>query len=219
MAHFPSTQWSLIRQAGSTSSGRAAFGELARIYRGAIAAYFRARMNADAAEDATQSFLALSFEHAWWSRADAALGTFRGFLLLLLRRHLARSFEQQTSARDEGAEAAIDEGADTDRQFDLRFALALTQRAVDAQRTRYGERGRGPLFEQLLPLLSSPPEHGELKHIAQTLGVPANSLTVELQRLRKRLRENMRTLVQDLCADEAAFAVEWATLQRILEGG
>jgi DNA-directed RNA polymerase specialized sigma24 family protein len=220
MAQFPSTQWSLIRQAGASASGRSAFGELARAYRGAILAFFRARLSVDAADDATQSFLALSFEHAWWSRADAAMGTFRGFLLLLLRRHLGHLREQHPGTDDAAAaETVADDAPEADRQFDLRFALALTQRALDAQRTRYRERARGELFEQLLPLLSSPPEHGELKRIAQTLGVPANSLTVELQRLRQRLREAMRELVRDLCIDEATFAAEWAAVQRILDGG
>ena len=218
MAQFPSTQWSLIRQAGSSTSGRSAFGELARAYRGAILAFFRARLDADAADEATQSFLALSFEHAWWSRADAALGTFRGFLLLLLRRHLGHLRERQSVANDDDIEDLADDTADADRQFDLRFALALTQRAVDAQRERYRERGRGELVHQLLPLLSSPPEHGELKRIAETLGVPANSLTVELQRLRKRLREEMRAQVRELSADESTFEVEWAAVQRILGG-
>ena len=219
MAQFPSTQWSLIRQAGSTSSGRAAFGELARTYRSAIVAFFRTRMDADTAEDAAQSFLALSFEHAWWTRADAALGSFRGFLLLLLRRHLGHLRAQRAATDDDAdLEAVADEMPAADRQFDLRFALALTTRAVDMQRARYRERGRRDLFEQLLPLLSSPPEHGELKRIAETLGVPANSLTVELQRLRKRLREEMRGLLQELCANETSFATEWMALQRILDG-
>lgn len=219
MAQFPSTQWSLVRQSASSTSGRAAFGELAQAYRGAILAFFRARMDVDAAEDATQSFLALSYEHAWWTRADAALGTFRGFLLMLLRRHLGHLRERQPTANGDAAETLVDAAPDADHQFDLRFALALAQRAIDAQRARYHERGRGDLFEQLLPLLSSPPEHGELKRVAATLGVPANSLTVELQRLRKRLREEMRAGVRDLSADETAFEVEWAAMQRILDGG
>lgn len=220
MPHFPSTQWSLVRQAGATPSGRDAFAELVRAYRGAILAFFRARLPREAAEDAAQSFLAASYEHAWWSRADAQLGSFRHFLRVLLRRHLGRL----RAAREPVANPALDADAladaapDAERQFDRRFALALTARALDAQRERYRARGRGELFERLLPLLSSPPEHGELKPIAAALGLPANTLTIELTRLRQRLREQMRALVADLCADEASFAAEWAAVQCILEG-
>lgn len=221
MPQFPSTQWSLIRQSGTTPSGRDAFGELVHAYRGAILAFFRARLPADSAEDATQSFLALSYEHAWWSRADAQLGSFRNFLLVLLRRHLGRVNASRRPAGDAAIDTdeIADAAPEADRQFDLRFALALTARAIDAQRERYRSRGREALFEQLLPMLSSPPEHGELKTIAASLDLPANTLTVEISRLRQRLRGQMRDLVADLCADEASFAVEWAAVQRILEGG
>ena len=220
-AHFPSTRWSLIRQSSATPTGRDAFGELAKAYRAAILGYFRARLPADAAEDATQSFLAASFEHAWWSRADANLGSFRTFLLMLLRRHLGRLRAEHEPMQGAQADldAIADDAPDADRQFDLRFVLALTARAVDEQRGRYAQRGRGALFERLLPLLSSPPEHGERNAIADALGMPANTLTVELQRLRQRLRESMRGLVEELCADEATFAAEWAAVQRILDGG
>ncbi|HEY2345309.1 MAG TPA: hypothetical protein VGH80_05420 [Xanthomonadaceae bacterium] len=220
MAQFPSTRWSLIRQSGTTLSGRAAFGELAQAYRSAILAYFRARLPASEAEDATQSFLTASFEHAWWSRADAQRGSFRHFLFVLLRRHLARWRAAREPAGSPAVEAdeIADSAPEADRQFDLRFVLALTARAIEAQRARYAQRGREALLERLLPLLSSPPEHGELKAMAAALDMPANTLTVEINRLRLRLREEMRGMVEDLCADEATFAVEWAAVQRILEG-
>jgi len=70
----------------------------------------------------------------------------------------------------------------------------------------------------LLPLLSAPPGHGELKSVAASLDMPANTLTVELQRLRKRLREEMRAQLAQLCADETTFAAEWSVLQRVLHG-
>jgi DNA-directed RNA polymerase specialized sigma24 family protein len=221
VAHFPSTQWSLVRQSGMTPSGRTAFAELACTYRAAILAFFRARLPSGDAEDATQSFLASSFEHAWWSRADAQLGSFRNFLLVLLRRHVAHLRDARKPSADAAVDidASADDAPAADRQFDLRFVVALTSRAIDEQRVRYSQRDRRELFERLLPLLTSPPEHGELKTIAATMGMPANSLTVELNRLRQRLREQMRQLVEDLCADERSFAAEWEAVQHILEGG
>jgi DNA-directed RNA polymerase specialized sigma24 family protein len=219
MAEFPSTQWSLIRQSGSSASRQAAFGELVRMYHAAILAFFRARLPADTAEDATQSFLAASYEQEWWARADAQIGSFRSFLRVLLRRYLGHVRESRHTDEPLGEKDVPDDSPSADRQFDLHFALVLTARAIDTQRTRYHERGREAMFERLLPLLSSPPEHGELKAIATSLGMPANTLTVELQRLRRRLREDMRTQVRDLCADETAFLAEWAAVQHILDGG
>lgn len=221
MPQFPSTRWSLIRRSGLSSDGRVAFGELTRMYRPAIVAFFRARLGAEAAEDAAQSFLVASFEQAWWPRADAGLGSFRSFLLLLLRRHAGHVRDAAVLPLDDthdGSDVA-DDTADAERRFDSRFALLLTAQAIEAQRTRYRERARGALFERLLPLLSAPPEHGELKTLAAELAMPPNTLTVEIQRLRKRLREAMRAQLGELCADAATFEAEWAALQRVLDGG
>lgn len=220
MAQFPSTQWSLIVRSGQTPSARhAAFGELASAYRSAILDFFRARLKAQDAEDATQSFLTSSYEHAWWSRADATVGSFRGFLLMLLRRHLGRLRGNCESASDDtAAEAIVDHAPLAEQQFDTRFALVLTARAIDKLRGRYHERSRDQLLEQLLPLLASPPEHGQLRILAETLELPANSLTIELRRLRARLREHLRGELMDLCVDEAAFASEWLAMQDILGG-
>jgi DNA-directed RNA polymerase specialized sigma24 family protein len=203
-----------------SSDGRVAFAELARMYRPAIVAFFRARLGADAAEDATQSFLAASFEHVWWSRADAGIGSFRSFLLMLLRRHVGHVRDSASVPIDNTNDVTeiADDAPDAARQFDSRFALVLTAHAIEAQRARYRERERGEVFERLLPLLSAPPEHGELKSIAAGLQMPPNTLTVELRRMRKRLREEMRAQLEQLCADDATLAAEWAVLQRVLDG-
>jgi len=221
MAQFPSTQWSLIRRSGeSPSARRLAFGELALAYRGAIRAFFGARLRAEDAEDATQSFLSESFEHAWWARADSESGSFRGFLLLLLRRHSQHLAKTRLDLVDapEAMAAIADPGPAADQQFDTRFALLLSARAIERLRQRYRQRDRGALFEQLLPLLANPPEHGRLKQIAETLGVPANTLTIECTRLRSRLREGLRAELLELCADTTAFDHEWSALQQVLGG-
>lgn len=221
MAQFPSTQWSLIRRSGETPSQRhIAFGQLALAYRNAILAFFRARLAATDAEDATQAFLTASYEHAWWARADAEIGSFRGFLLMLLHRHLGhlRGTRVEMTGACDVAPLLLDPLPSSDHQFDTRFALVLTGRALQVLRLHYRERGRGAMFKQLLPLLASPPEHGELKPIALSMQMPANTLTIELKRLRARLREQLRAELMNLCADEAAFASDWSALQRVLDG-
>jgi len=221
MAQFPSTQWSLIRRSGETPSQRhTAFGELALTYRRAILAFFRARLTAADAEDATQSFLAASYEHAWWARANAEVGSFRGFLLMLLHRHLGHVRAEKIDMSSDPAviEAIADLAPAAEQQFDTRFALVLTTRAVDTLRSRYRERGRAELFDRFLPLLGAPPEHGELKQIAESMQIPANTLTIELKRLRTRLREQLRAELMDLCADESSFESEWTILQQVLGG-
>lgn len=217
---FPDTQWSLIRASGGTpSERRVAFDVLVRAYRPAIVAYFAARLDRTLAEDAAQSFLTSSFEGAWWSRADAALGSFRGFLLILLRRHLGHLRSKGSDASRQGdVEDLADESPGADRQFDARFALVLTACAVERLRADYTKRGRAALIDSLLPLLSAPPAYGEGREIAEKIGLPPNTLVVETKRLRARLREALRHELRDLCADDAVFEREWAGLRDVLGG-
>jgi len=222
MADFPSTKWSLILRCGQSPSLRhSAFASLALRYRGAICAYFRARLDRDAAEDATQSFLAQSFEHAWWARAEPHSGSFRCFLFMLMRRHLGHlrgSAQRCASVSAIDIEALADETADPQRQFDARFALLLTARAVTSLRARYAGRGRGLFFEQLLPLLSAPPDHGRIREVATQLCMVPNTLTIEIKRLRVRLRDALRAELSELCAESAALESEWASLLEVIGG-
>lgn len=215
MAAFPSTQWSLIRgSAWPEADRRAAFGTLVQRYTPAIRAYLRARVPAAQVDDVLQSFLLESYDHDWFARADAGRGSFRGFLLLLLRRHV------QNLRRAAGA-AVVDPEAmpepagadDPERAFDARFLLVLTGEALDRVRTDYAARGRGTLVDHLLPLLGAPPVRGELVAMGARLGIPANTLAVELKRLRARLADAMRTALAALCIDAETATREWDALR------
>ena len=219
MADFPSTQWSLIRgSALSQVDRRGAFAALARAYQPALRAYLRARLGADEAEDALQAFLAQSWEHAWFSRADPEFGSFRGFLLVMLKRHVGHWRERRRLATDEiDADAPIvdaDPGNDPQRAFDSRFLMTLTQQGLERVRAAYAARGRAPVCEALLPLLTSPPAKGDLAALSAQLGMPANTLEVELKRLRERLAGAMREQLSELCVDAQTAEREWQQLRR-----
>lgn len=219
MAEFPSTQWSLIRgSALSQAERRAAFGTLAQAYRPAMRAFLRARLPAEEAEDALQAFLAQSFEHAWFARADPAFGSFRGFLLLMLRRHVGHWRERRRAADvsfDEDPMFVDETGeGDPQRAFDARFLAALTRQAIARLRSAYAARGREATFDALLPLLSAPPQKGELATLSERLRVPANTLAVDLRRLRGRLAAAMREELRGLCIDEPTAEREWQQLRR-----
>ncbi len=215
MAGFPSTQWSLIRAgAGDEAQRRASFGELVRRYQPAIRAYLRARLPAGQADDAMQAFLLQSFEHDWFARADPALGSFRGFLLLMLRRHAQRWHERADPAGVALVEAPEGIAADDpERAFDARFLLTLTAEAVDRLRAVYADRGRTALVDVLMPLLTEPPGQGDLVAAAASLGMPPNTLAVELRRFRSRLSEMMRQQLAELCADPEAAERDWQSLR------
>ena len=219
MADFPSTQWHLIRgSALSQDDRRGAFSALVVAYQPAILAYLRSRLGAADAEDALQSFLAASYEHAWFARADPDFGSFRVFLLVMLKRHVGhwrekRSLTTETIDDESTGLPDADAGVDPERAFDARFLMTLTAQALAQLRKTYAARERAALFDQLLPLLTSPPERGDLAAIAARMEIPANTLAVELKRLRERVAGAMREQLAELCVDPITADRDWQALR------
>ena len=157
MAAFPTTRWSLIR-ASDRPAGElaAAWGDLVRDYRPAIVGFFRRSALAREADDMAQEFLLRSMRDGWWSRADPGVGSFRRFLLVLLKRFAAMQADAAHRRHEmTGVDIAESDHCDTpDRQFDLEFALCLTRSALDALQAEYAGSGRAGLFTALQPWLS-----------------------------------------------------------------
>jgi hypothetical protein len=197
MAVFPTTRWSLIqasdRQPGDVS---AAWGDLVRVYRPAIVAFFRRSALARDAEDLAQEFLLRSMRDGWWSRADPEVGSFRRFLLMLLKRFL--SMQNDAGHRRFEASGVIveerDHGYTPERQFDLEFALCLTRVALAELGGEYQNSGRGEIFAALQPWLSETPGHGELAALGARMGVAPNTLAVQLKRSRASRKRCARRL-------------------------
>lgn len=219
MAVFPTTRWSLI-QASDRQPGEvaAAWSDLVRDYRPAIIGFFRRGACAREAEDLAQEFLLRSMRDGWWSRADREVGSFRRFLLVLLKRFLAmehaaghRRFELTGAIVEERDHAQTPE-----RQFDLEFALCLTRIALAQLRGEYESNGRGDLFDTLQPWLSETPEHGELVALSGSLGMTSNTLAVQLKRLRARFQKAVRAALADLSLDAEHAAADLDALRVVL---
>lgn len=219
MAVFPTTRWSLIRASErSDADVAAAWGELVRNYRPAIVGFFRRSALASDAEDLAQEFLLRSMRDGWWSRADPEVGSFRRFLLVLLKRFLAmqrkaghRRFEMTGIEIEEAADVASPE-----RQFDLEFALCLTDSALTGLRSEYEAGGRVELFNALQPWLSEAPDHGELAALGASVGIAANTLAVQLKRLRARFQKSVRAALAELCVDAEHANADFASLRAAL---
>ncbi|MDX1570376.1 MAG: sigma-70 family RNA polymerase sigma factor [Xanthomonadales bacterium] len=216
---LPTTRWSLIRASaeGNTDASRA-WETLVAGYERAILAFFRRSGLRDEAEDLTQSFLAESIEGGWWARADEGRGSFRNFLYLLLKRFLAKRYRQLAAMPETGNQddTLADRAGSAGRAYDLAFVLSLTRNAMEALREDYAGRDRRDLFDRLMPLISDPPEHGELQDVAETLGIRPNTLTVEMRRLRQRLSKCLQREVQELCTSDAQYEAEMKAIRALL---
>lgn len=219
MSVFPTTRWSLIHASRlQPQDAAAAWSVLVRDYRPAIVAYFRRSALAREAEDLCQEFLLSSMQNDWWARAEEDVGSFRRFLLALLKRFLLNRWN---SAQQHGEVLAenVDTGSHDDTpeaRFDLQFALCLTRAALDALRERYARDGRVALFAQLEPWIAESPAPGELAAVAAAMDVAPNTLAVQLKRVRQRLREAIRTALTELCIDRAQVDADLAALRDAL---
>jgi DNA-directed RNA polymerase specialized sigma24 family protein len=219
MAEFPTTRWSLIRTSSRPpAEAAAAWAELVRDYRPAILGFFRRSALAREADDLTQEFLLRSMREGWWSRADIDIGTFRRFLLVLMKRFLQQQRERSHRHFEMSGENAA-EVADPntpERQFDLDFALCLTRNALTELRADYVRDGRGELFDALQPWLSDPSGRGELAALGARLQVAPNTLAVQLKRLRFRFQKAVRTTLAQLSIDAEHAAAELEALRLAL---
>jgi len=228
MSAFPTTRWSLIRASQQPPrDAAAAWSALVRDYRPAIVAYFRRGVLARDAEDLAQEFLLHSMQAGWWSRADADAGSFRRFLLALLKRFRLNRENTAQQRREvlvatndsDGAHTAASAEDSPEAQFDLQFALCLTRNALAALRERYARDGRDALFAQLEPWLADAPAHGELATLAAQLEIPANTLAVQLRRMRQRLQESIRAALAELCLERVQVDADLAALRDALARG
>ncbi|HVH36799.1 MAG TPA: hypothetical protein VM847_22090 [Tahibacter sp.] len=219
MAAFPSTRWSLIRatdrEPGETA---AAWSALVRDYRPAIVGFFRRSAGVCDAEDLAQEFLLRSMRDGWWSRADPDVGSFRRFLLVLLKRFLSMQNDaghRRFEATGTDLETA-DHGPTPERQFDLDFALCLTRTALARLRGDYENGGRADVFDVLQPWLAETPPHGEFAALGARLGVAPNTLAVQLKRLRTRFRKSVHAALADLSLDAGQTAADLEALRSVL---
>lgn len=218
MAELPTTQWSLLQRCGlHDTHGRGAWSALITAYRPVVLVFFRRSPLAAEADDLTQAFLTRSLEQDWWRRADPQRGSFRGFLYTLLRRFLGHEMARRQAVPLTGVEShPVDTSPAMDRAVDLAFLARLSASALERLRGDYGRRRRLALFDALAGWLQEPPGHGDLAELAERLGLPANTVSVEWKRLRGRFAASLRECLVDLCADAAQAEQEWQALRELL---
>lgn len=219
---FATTHWSVVLEAGRPGSPDAdrALAELCRVYWYPLYAYVRRFGHSpEAAQDLTQEFFARLLEKNYLTAASAEKGRFRTFLLVVLKRFLAKEWSRDHALKRgggrlqipidaEGAESRyLAEAADNlepERIYERRWAATLLEQALQHLREEYERSGRGHEFEQLKEFLAA--ERGSIPYdkLAAALGISAGAARVQLHRLRKRFR----TLFRDQIAQTVSSPEE-----------
>lgn len=209
-AHFPTTRWSLVLQAGNPNSplARESLAELCRAYWYPLYAYIRRRGNVpEQAKDLTQDFFARALEKGLLAEADPNRGRFRSFLRTVCTHFLANRHDWDQARKRGGSQTVLPidsveaegryalELADDltpERIFDRSWALTLLGRVLDQLGREYDNAGKGTTFEALRDMLSGDPELHSYSAVAARLGMSEGAARVAAHRLRRRYGDLLR---------------------------
>jgi len=208
-AWFDATSWTMVHEAGQPTlpEADAARAKLCQAYWYPLYFYVRRLGHSpEDAQDLTQEFFARLLEKNYVATADREKGKFRSFLLLLLKRFLAREWARANRQKRGGGVELIPldlehtenryvaEPADElspDKAFDRRWAQVLLARVTDRLQAQCVAEGKGHLFAELHPLLSGEGEE-PYEAVARRLQIPKATLKVLVHRFRQRYGQLLR---------------------------
>lgn len=207
---FPTTQWSVVLEAGTGDLllAAAALERLCCNYWHPVYAFVRYRgQSPHDAEDTTQSFFAFLLEKETLKKVDREKGKFRSFLLAGLNNFLTNQWDKQRVLKrgggrkiislDDTAEAAyIKEPVDQlspEKFFERQWAMTLVNHVLARLKQEYDKGERIKLFARLEPELTRESNPELYAAWAVELGLTEGALQVALHRLRRRFGELLRS--------------------------
>lgn len=186
------------------------------------------------AKDLTQEFFARLLEHNWIAHADRHKGRFRSFLLMALKRFLAKEWDKVKTLKrggqmrfvplqlDTGEILYAREPADTctpEQVFEKQWALVLLRSVLNRLREDYAREGKDTLFRTLEPCLVGSREQQPYAVLAAELRMSEGAIKVAVCRLRERYRTCLKEKIAQTVASPAEVDEELRHLFRVLARG
>jgi RNA polymerase sigma-70 factor (ECF subfamily) len=231
MSRFQTTRWSLIAAAAheTPAHARPALEQLCRAYRPPVLAYIRhSGLGAGEAEDLAQAFFLRFLERGWYTDADPRRGRFRSLLLTSLRHFLADEHARQAAAKRGGGmrsdggddlEQVQDAGETPEQAFDRAWLGTVLARAMARLQREWMMAGKQAQFAQLAPLLVERPDRDAMREAAEASGQRGNTVSVQVHRMRKRLRQLVRLELMQTVGNREALEEEFRQLRIVLDEG
>jgi RNA polymerase sigma-70 factor (ECF subfamily) len=221
---FGTTAWSLVLAAGKEEDGGPALERLCRKHWRPIYVFIRrSGLSPADAEDATQEFFIVLLERGWLKQANPKRGSFRAFLLTLLRNFLSNR-RRVSTAEKRGGEATIVSFAATDAEreltsiavkikdpseaFEATWADDLLQAAWDRLAAEQKEAGKASNFESLRPYVTQAPAAGDYQRLSEQLGIRRGQIALLIHRLNRRFAELIRAEVAETLEDRTELEAE-----------
>jgi RNA polymerase sigma factor (sigma-70 family) len=206
---FATTRWDVVLASAETQAPGAdeALSDLCGTYWRPLYAFVRRRGYSPAdAEDLVQNFFAQFLQDRAVKRADPLRGRFRSFLLTSLQNFLANEWDRASAVKRGGKFqfVALDQLASEERDaldttdaaspemaFDVRWARAIIDTALQHLRKEAEARDKKNVFEELKVFLTAA-DATSYESAAARLGIPLNAVKTAIH----RLRGNFRTVVR-----------------------
>ncbi len=207
---FETTRWAVVRRTTSADAAEAeeACDLFCRVYWYPLYGFLRDKGYSHAdAQDHVQSFLVLLMHRGTLRRADAARGRLRYYLTTLLSRHAAkRQRADRAVKRGGGVIHVVIDWSEAEERYRMDYAVLtepeaafrrglavrLVEESVAVLKEEYERKGRGALFEELLPSLEGVMVDETFAGLAERLGMSAGSVRVAASRLREQFHKRLR---------------------------
>ena len=231
---FPVTRWTVVLAASGTPSpeSAAALERLCASYWYPLYAFVRrSGYSPSDAEDLTQEFFARLLAHNWIAHADRHKGRFRSFLLMAMKRFLAKEWAKVKTLKRGGQMRFVplqfetaetrycQEPADTrtpEQLFEKHWAMALLTTVLKRLREEYAKDGKGEKFDMLEPSLIGRRETQPYAALAARLAMSEGAVKMAVCRLRERYRECLREEIGKTVASPDEVDEEVRYLFRVL---
>jgi RNA polymerase sigma-70 factor (ECF subfamily) len=228
---FHTTRWTRVCMAKVASEdGRTALAELCEAYYEPVIAFMRCELrDAEMARELSHAFFEQMLGGGRIHTADPARGRFRSYLLGAAKHFLAHHRESlsrmkrgggltQVPMEDEAVSAVPDGGLSPDAVFERQWAVTVLARGLEALRMECAADGRADFFERVKPLLTGDGDHGSHAALAAQCGLSVAAFRMAIHRLRKRLRECVKTEVAGTLDDPSMVQEEMLALFAALGG-
>ena len=233
-AWFATTRWTVVLSAGDPSSPQAATAleTLCRAYWCPLYAYVRrCGYSPPDAQDLTQEFFTRLLEHNWIACADRHKGRFRSFLLMAMKRFLAKEWDKVKTLKRGGQMRFVPlevhraetrycrEPADTrtpEQLFEKQWALILLESVLNRLREDYERDGKGALFHTLESSLIGSRDKQPYAALGAQLGMTEGAARVAVCRLRERYRERLNEEIGHTVASPGEVEEELRHLRRVM---
>jgi RNA polymerase sigma factor (sigma-70 family) len=223
---FATTCWTMVVTAGQEDSPatRRAMESLCKRYWSPLYLYLRRWGHDESqAEDLVQGFFAHLLEKDGLQTVKRQKHRFRSFLLASLKNFAVDQWRLAQRGRRGSDQRTVPlefERAETryclesagrlsaDKLFNRAWALAIIERALEMIRREYIDAGKSELFEQLKDHITIEPLTNSYRKSADHLGMSKGAVRVATHRLRRRLRELIRSEIAETVTTAEQFEEE-----------